>query len=195
MKIKNGKDFWAGLMFAGFGLGFMLVSFNYPMGSAVRMGPAYFPTVLGGMLAVLGAVVFFRAFVSNFEHPFKVFPFRPLLLIAAIVVGGATYFADSWFKGAPMAEFALTGLALALFIGAFGPKSMFLILLAVVIFGYALKPLGLVLATVLLIVISAVGGHDFRNKEIVILTIVLVLFGVLVFVKGLGLPFNLWPGE
>ena len=195
MKIRNGKDFWAGLMFAGFGLGFMLVSFNYPMGSAVRMGPAYFPTVLGGMLAVLGAVVFFRAFVSKFEHPFKVFPFRLPLLIASIVVGGATYFAESQLKGVPMLQSALAGLALFLFIGAFGPRSLFLILLAVVIFGYALKPLGLVLSTVILIVLSALGGHDFRNKEIVILTVVLMLFGVLVFVKGLGLPFNLWPGE
>jgi len=195
MKIRNGKDSWAGLMFAGFGVGFMLVSFNYPMGSAVRMGPAYFPTVLGGMLAVLGAVVFFRAFVSKFEHPFKVFPFRLPLLIASIVVGGATYFAESQLKGVPMLQSALAGLALFLFIGAFGPRSLFLILLAVVIFGYALKPLGLVLSTVILIVLSALGGHDFRNKEIVILTVVLMLFGVLVFVKGLGLPFNLWPGE
>ena len=195
MQIKNGKDFWAGLMFMGFGLAFTLVALNYPMGSAVRMGPAYFPTVLGGMLAVLGGMVFFRAFVSKFAHPLKVFTFRLPLLIAALVVGGATYFADSQLKGAPMAQFALTGLALFLFIGAFGPRSMFLILLAVVIFGYALKPLGLVLATVILIVLSALGGHDFRKKEIVILTIVMVLFGVLVFVKGLGLPFNLWPGE
>ena len=195
MKIKNGKDFWAGLMFAGFGLGFMLVSFNYSMGSAVRMGPAYFPTVLGGLLALLGGVVFLRAFVSKFEHPLKVFPFRLPLLIAALVVGGATYFFDSQLKAVPMASFALSGLALALFIGAFGPRAMFLVLLAVVIFGYALKPLGLVLSTVALVVLSALGGHDFRNKEIVILTIVLVLFGVLVFVKGLGLPFNLWPWE
>ena len=195
MHIKNGKDFWAGLMFFGFGVGFMLVSFNYPMGSAVRMGPAYFPTVLGGMLAVLGAMVFFRAFVSKIGHPLKVLEFRLPLLIGSLVVGGATYFADTQLKGLPMVQFALTGLALFLFIGAFGPRSMFLVLLAVVIFGYALKPLGLVLATVLLIVVSALGGHDFRNKEIVILTVVLVLFGVLVFVKGLGLPFNLWPGE
>src|SRR5450759_1350672 len=195
MHIKNGKDFWAGLMFVGAGLSFMLVSQNYPMGSAVRMGPAYFPTMLGGLLAVLGAMVFFRAFFSKIEHPVKVFPFRLPLLIASLVVGGATYFADSWFKGAPMAEFALTGLAMALFIGAFGPRVMFVILLAVVIFGYALKPLGLVLATVILIVLSALGGHDFRKKEIIILTIGLALFGVLVFVKGLGLPFNLWPGE
>jgi hypothetical protein len=195
MKVTNGKDFWAGLMFTGFGLGFMLVAFNYPMGSAVRMGPAYFPTVLGGLLAILGAVIFFRSFVSKIEHPFKVFTFRLPLLIGALLVGGATYFGDSLLKGAPLAEFALTGLALALFIGAFGPRAMFLILLAVVIFGYALKPLGLVLSTVILIVLSALGGHDFRKQEIVILTVGLVLFGVLVFVKGLGLPFNLWPGE
>ena len=195
MNIKNGRDFWAGLMFLGFGLGFMLVAQNYPMGSAVRMGPAYFPTVLGGMLAVLGGMVFFRAFVSKFEHPLKVFTFRPLLLVASIVVGGATYFAEAQLKGAPMVQSALAGLSLFLFIGAFGPRSMFLILLGVVIFGYALKPLGLVLSTVILIVVSAVGGHDFRKKEIVILTIVLVVFGVFVFVKGLGLPFNLWPGE
>jgi Tripartite tricarboxylate transporter TctB family len=195
MHIKNGKDFWAGLMFIGAGASFMLVSLNYPMGSAVRMGPAYFPTMLGGLLAVLGAMVFFRAFFSKIEHPLKVFSFRLPLLIASLVIGGATYFADSWFKGAPMAEFALTGLALALFIGAFGPRSMFVILIAVVIFGYALKPLGLVLAIVILIVGSALGGHDFRKIEIAYLTIGLALFGVLVFVKGLGLPFNLWPGE
>ena len=195
MKIRNGKDFWAGAMFVGFGVWFMLVAQNYPMGSAVRMGPAYFPTMLGGLLAILGGVVFFRAFVSKFEHPLKVFAFRWPYLVASIVIGAATYFADSWFKGAPLAEFTLVGLALFLFIGAFGPRAMFLILLAVVIFGYALKPLGLVLATVLLIVISAVGGHDFRKKEIVILTVLLVPFGVLIFVKGLGLPFNLWPGE
>lgn len=200
MHIKNGKDFWAGLMFVGAGLSFMLVSQNYPMGSAVRMGPAYFPTVLGGMLAVLGGMVFFRAFVSKFEHPLKVFTFRPQLFVASILLGGATYFyfAESQLKDAPMLQmlqFALVGLALFLFIGAFGPRSMFLILLSVVIFGYALKPLGLVLAVALLIVLSALGGHDFRKKEIVILTIGMALFSVFVFVKGLGLPFNLWPGE
>jgi hypothetical protein len=173
------------------------------------MGPAYFPSVLGGLLAVLGAMILFRALVSKIEHPLKVIQLRLPLLIAAIVIGMATYFASggeltifgtvfsvgNLLKDAPMVQFALAGLALFLFIGAFGPRSMFVILLAVVIFGYALKPLGLVLAIVLLIVLSALGGHDFRKAEIAILTIGLALFGVLVFVKGLGLPFNLWPGE
>jgi hypothetical protein len=195
MQIKNGKDFWAGLMFMGFGLGFILVALNYPMGSAVHMGPAYFPTLLGGLLVVLGLAIFLHSFVSKIENPFKVFTFRPLLLIAALAVGGGTYFAYHWLSGAPVVQIALVGLALALFIGAFGPRSMFLILLAVLIFGYTLQPLGMVLATVILIVLSAAGGHDFRKKEIVILTIGLVLLSVLMFVKGLGLPFNLWPGE
>jgi len=195
MKIKSGKDFWAGLMFLGFGLGFMLGSFNYPMGSAVRMGPAYFPAVLGGLLAILGLAIFARAFFSKLANPFKIFAFRPLLLVGAAVIGAGTYFASGMLKSMPMVEMALVAASLFLFFGAFGPRPLFLILLSVVIFGYALKPLGLVLATALLIILSAFGGHDFRNKEIAILTVILVVFGVFVFVKGLGLPFNLWPGE
>src|SRR3972149_6364980 len=123
MQIGNRRDFWAGLMFTGFGLGFMLVSLNYPMGSAARMGPAYFPAVLGGLLALLGGGIVLRGYISKFEHPLKVFAFRLPLLSAALVVGGATYFASASLKGAPMAGFALTGLALTLFIGAFGPRS------------------------------------------------------------------------
>ncbi|HEX5768157.1 MAG TPA: tripartite tricarboxylate transporter TctB family protein, partial [Burkholderiales bacterium] len=58
LRIRAPKDFWAGLMFIGFGLFFMAWALtHYQMGSAVRMGPAYFPTVLGGLLAFLGAMV------------------------------------------------------------------------------------------------------------------------------------------
>lgn len=57
MKIKNRRDFYAGLMFMLFGIGFMVMSQAYTMGSASKMGPAYFPTVLGGILTVLGFIV------------------------------------------------------------------------------------------------------------------------------------------
>ena len=49
MKIKNPKDFWAGLMFSAFGSFFVIAARNYRMGNATSMGPAYFPTVLGGL--------------------------------------------------------------------------------------------------------------------------------------------------
>ena len=53
VKIKAPKDFWAGLMFIGVGAFFLVWALtHYQMGTAVRMGPAYFPTVLGGLMVV-----------------------------------------------------------------------------------------------------------------------------------------------
>lgn len=54
MKIRNQKNFWSGVMFFALGLGFALFAQNYDMGTAQRMGPAYFPTVLGALLALIG---------------------------------------------------------------------------------------------------------------------------------------------
>lgn len=53
--IKNQKDFWAGVLFAVFGVAAVVIARENPMGTLSRMGPAYFPTILGVMLAVLGA--------------------------------------------------------------------------------------------------------------------------------------------
>jgi len=61
LKIKSQEDFWAGLMFIGFGLTAIVVATDYPMGSAMRMGPGYFPTYLGGIMMVLGAIIAFRS--------------------------------------------------------------------------------------------------------------------------------------
>jgi hypothetical protein len=67
------------------------------------------------------------------------------------------------------------------------------VLFSVVVFGYVLKPLGLVAATVLLVFISAWGGHEFKWKEVAIMSVALAIFSVLSFVHGLGLPMNVWP--
>ena len=147
MKIKSPKDFWAGLMFIGVGAFFTIWALtHYQMGTAVRMGPAYFPVLLGGLLAFLGLLVLIESFAM--EGP-KVprFSFRPLILISV----------------------------------------------ACVIYGYVMKPLGLVLATLLLVFVSALGGHEFKWKEVAILFLVLIVFSILVFVKGLTLPFPVCP--
>jgi hypothetical protein len=167
------------------------------MGTSVRMGPAYFPTVLGGMLAVLGAVVFFRAFVTKIENPLRVFPFVGWRLLVGLALGVLAYYTQPprdasiiWETGHAL----LSGLAVGLMFAAFGERSLWVILFAVVIFGYVLKPLGLVAAVVLLVVVSAWGGHEFKWKEVTILSVALAIFAVLAFVKGLGLPMNVWPG-
>lgn len=148
MKIRAPRDFWAGLMFIAFGVGFAWVAQNYQMGTSVRMGPAYFPTVLGAMLAVLGFAIFVQSLVSTGPAVAR-FYFRPLVLIV----------------------------------------------LAIVLFGILLKPLGLVLSCAVLVGIGAFGGYEFKAKEVAILYVVLAIFSVWVFVKGLGLPIPVWPGE
>ena len=58
--LRNNKDFLAGLVFVLIGALAVVVARDYPMGTAMRMGPAYFPTILGGFLIVLGAWVVAR---------------------------------------------------------------------------------------------------------------------------------------
>jgi len=147
MQIKSPKDFWAGVMFLGTGLFFMVWAMeNYQMGTAVRMGPAYFPAVLGGLQAVLGI---------------------------AVLVGSLTV------KGPPVPKMSL--------------RPLIFISVGCVLYGYLMKPLGLVGATAALVYVSALGGHEFNWKEVTILYIILILFSWLVFVKGLTLPFPVWP--
>jgi Tripartite tricarboxylate transporter TctB family len=78
-------------------------------------------------------------------------------------------------------------------IGAFAFTPLLLILGAIVLFGVLVQPLGLIPATVLLVVVGALGGGEFRLKEVAILAVVLVAMAVGIFYYGLGLPFHLWP--
>jgi putative tricarboxylic transport membrane protein len=147
MKIKSPKNFWSAIMFLGVGLFFAVwAPVNYQMGSAVRMGPAYFPVVLGGLLTVLGLIV----------------------LAGSLAV-----------KGPPVPKLHF--------------RPIFFVTLALLFYAYLMKPLGLMLATAALVYVSAYGGHEFKWKEATILYFILALFSWLVFVKGLTLPFPLWP--
>ena len=64
MIIRSPKDFWAGLIYILFGSVAIFVGRDYPIGTAFRMGPAYFPTLLGGLLCVIGALSVIRSFIS-----------------------------------------------------------------------------------------------------------------------------------
>lgn len=57
LSIRSPKDFWAGVLFMGLGVFAIAVGSNYQLGSAARMGPGYFPRILGILLLILGAVI------------------------------------------------------------------------------------------------------------------------------------------
>lgn len=57
VNLRDNKDFLSGLMFIGTGVIAMFIARDYPFGSALRMGPGYFPSVLGGILVAFGVYV------------------------------------------------------------------------------------------------------------------------------------------
>lgn len=65
--IRNPKDFWAGILYVAFGAGAILLARDYGMGSALKMGPGYFPSVLGGLLILIGIAALLRAFMRRGE--------------------------------------------------------------------------------------------------------------------------------
>ena len=87
MDLKRGrKDLLAGLVFIGFGLAFAITANTYEVGSALRMGPGYFPLVLGGLLVLLGIAVAVKAFVAGEGDDLGPVPWKALVLIVTALL-------------------------------------------------------------------------------------------------------------
>jgi hypothetical protein len=83
--IKSQKDFFSGLMFMGIGVAFAWGATTYNVGEGARMGPGYFPLMLGIVLAIIGAVVLFTSLVVEVEGGDRIgrWAWRPLFFIIA----------------------------------------------------------------------------------------------------------------
>lgn len=83
------QDLLGGALSVAFG-GFVLVhALSYPMGSALRMGPGFFPAVLAGLIIVLGAALTLHGFKARFAHSRAVIHLRPVAAIGAAVTAFA----------------------------------------------------------------------------------------------------------
>ena len=85
MNIKSQKDFFSGLLFIVVGGAFAYGATNYSVGTGARMGPGYFPLLLGIILALLGAVVTFKSLVVETPDGDKIgkWAWKPLFFIIA----------------------------------------------------------------------------------------------------------------
>ena len=86
--IKNPRDFWAGVMFIVFGCLFAGVALStYKMGTAARMGPGYFPFVLGSILVILGAIITLTSFRRKNKGPgVDKFYWKPVFWVLGSIV-------------------------------------------------------------------------------------------------------------
>jgi len=145
--IRNPKEFGSGCLFALAGVAAILIGYGYPVGTAARMGPGYFPRALGMILVLLGSVLIIKGLRTH----------GPSISMPTL-------------------------------------KPLAIVLASVVLFGLTVVPLGLVVATILLIVVSSTASHEFRWKEATIASIVLAAFVVVAFTWGLKLQLPVWPG-
>ena len=83
--IRSPKDFWAGVLFISLGTAAIVIGSNYNLGTAARMGPGYFPRILGILLIVLGTIIALRG--MHIDGPaIPAWKWRPLLVVLGSVV-------------------------------------------------------------------------------------------------------------
>ena len=157
MRIKSQKDFFGGLLYVVIGGGFAIGSTNYTIGDSARMGPGYFPLLVGILLAILGAVIVFKSLVVETPDgdPIGKWAWKPLVYII-------------------LANF-LFGLLLG------GVPSL------------GIPSLGVMIGILVLTLVAAKAGPEFKLKEVIILAIVLAAGSWLVFIWGLNLQMPVWP--
>jgi putative tricarboxylic transport membrane protein len=137
----NRKDVAAGWFFVAVALLYGGAAWRaLPMGSALDMGPGYFPIILSGLLLVIGIVIVVRAFFTMERHPFGIMPWRAVIMLSIATIAFAsllkilgllpgtfltTFIATLSSAQIPVLRAAITSLCIAVFCTA--------------VFGYAVK--------------------------------------------------------
>jgi len=137
----------------------------------------------GVLFAVIGAT--FAIVIQVYEYPIgtsrRMGPgFFPLAIAVLLAIIGLVIIAKAFVTdGGAISKFAW--------------RPLLWILGGVILFGVLVKTIGLVLGIVMLVLVAAFGGHEFKLKEQLIAATVLAIGCTLVFVVGLKLPFPIWP--
>jgi len=83
--IGTRKDFWTGVIYIVIGISAFVIARNYALGSAARMGPGYFPTVVASLLAMVGGVIVVRSFFRGGEFVDRL-AWKPMLLVLGSII-------------------------------------------------------------------------------------------------------------
>jgi Tripartite tricarboxylate transporter TctB family len=80
------KDFWSGVMLIVIGGGSLIIARNYQFGSSLRMGPGYFPTVLGALLVMFGVYFLIQGLRAGAEKLTETWSLRALIILPLSLV-------------------------------------------------------------------------------------------------------------
>ena len=107
---KDLRDFWAGLLYLIIGAAALYMAGDYEMGTAISMGPGYFPKVLSGLLIAIGAISLIRSFIIHGE-PLEGFAFSKIIFVTISIVAFALLVEGAGLAIAVMAVFAISAMA------------------------------------------------------------------------------------
>jgi hypothetical protein len=159
--INRNKDVWSGVLLMGIGGTAIYIARDYTFGTALRMGPGYFPIVLGSILVLFGLYFFCSGLVRSEK-----------------IEGSSS-----------MRALLIVPLSLALFGIFMDPPGWLTSHIPDVLEGHI--PTGFVPALFVLILGSAMASTEFRFVEVLLFSILLTALCAGVFIYGLGLPYEL----
>jgi hypothetical protein len=85
MALRNPKDFWTGIIYVAVGTLFIVIARDYTMGTALKMGPAYFPTILSVLLILIGCASLVRSFIKP-GSPIGGLAIKGLLIVSVSII-------------------------------------------------------------------------------------------------------------
>jgi putative tricarboxylic transport membrane protein len=88
--MRSPKDFWSGVLYMLFGSVALYIGRDYSMGTALRMGPAYFPSLLGGALLFMGAIAVIRSFLVQGAPIGALAWHKVVFIVGSVVLFGLT---------------------------------------------------------------------------------------------------------
>jgi putative tricarboxylic transport membrane protein len=194
LKISNPRDFYGGLGLVFLGLLALWASRDLAGMHGIAFGPGTAPRMFAVILVALGVAIMAVGILTEGTAPERYEIWSPALFSLSYMFAVSARTTTIWI----IAGALLVGGIIVAVIGLRGPRRTLVrgplfITLSVIVFAVAVRPLGLAIASYLSIVAAAVATPEVRWLETIIWGVVLTAFCVLLFVVGLGLPFQIWP--
>ena len=198
-RIRNQQDFYGGLVLVAVAAFALWASRDLPGMRGFAFGPGTAPRIFASILGALGLIVAVGGLVTD-GPPVERVAVRGTalgaLLIAIFIL--VSNYATPITAGLGLRQYetvlaAIVVLLVTIAIARGADRGPLYVVAGTLVFAGTIRPLGLVLASFISIVVCAAATVEVRWRETILWAAGLTIFCALLFVYALNLPFNFWP--